>query len=412
MSGAHSQRLPVRLFNRAARTLAAFGVRPAPFSVDSLLERARKASGGLDDLGDPSCLDGLRVLVDAYERESNLNPFGRMMIRGELSGILASRLSVVAAWKRDPAVLRGRIERPIFVLGLPRTGTTALHDLIAQDPANQALDYWLASAPGPRPPAEAVASDPRFARAKQFLRITYYLDPSLRAIHNLTPEGPDECRHLLQESFTDDTFDSNATIPSYTAWYASRDMRASYAHHRDVLKLVQSSCPERRWVLKYPAHMAHLHVLLETYPDAHIVFTHRDPAQVLPSLCSLVGNWRGIYEDDVDRRALGSWQLEMWAKRLQHAIDVRRGSDPARFYDLHFRDLLGDPVATVKRMYAHFGIELSPEREARLRAWQRDHPRGQFGEHRYRADEYGLSKPRIWDRFAGYLQHFGIEREE
>ena len=213
MQRSKSQRVPVRVFNGVNRLVAALGRRPQPFSDAALIEAACKASG-LDDFGSDDFRQGLRVLVDAYNSEARLNPFGRMLVGQELGGILKSRLSVVDGWKRNPACLDAPIRRPIFVLGLPRTGTTALHDLLARDPDNQALDYWLAAAPGPRPAADATQSDPRYKQAGQFLRITYYLDPSLRAIHNLTPDGPDECRHLLQESFTDDTFDSNASIPA------------------------------------------------------------------------------------------------------------------------------------------------------------------------------------------------------
>lgn len=410
MQRSKSQRVPVRLFNGVSRLGAAVGRKPQPFSDEALIEAACKATG-LDDFGSDHFRAGLRVLVDAYNREARLNPFGRMMVGQELTGILKSRLGVVDGWKHNPACLEAPIKRPIFVLGLPRTGTTALHDLLAQDPENQALDYWLAAAPGPRPAAEAVKTDPRYKQAVQFLRITYYLDPSLRAIHNLTPDGPDECRHLLQESFTDDTFDSNASIPSYTGWYAEQDMRPSYAHHRDVLKLIQSTCPERRWALKYPAHMRHLEILLETYPDACIVQTHRDPARVLPSLCSLVTNWRGIYEDELDPATIGQWQLDMWASRMEHAMEVRAKHDPAQFFDIQFREVVDDPVGTARRMYAHFGFELAPRSERCMRAWHDAHPQGQHGGHRYAADDYGLSHEAMADRFRRYTDHFQVPAE-
>ena len=410
MQRSRSQRLPVRLFNQGRRLFETLGVERARFDADQLLEAACLATG-LSDYGPPGFETGLRVLVDAYENEASLNPFGRWMVGQELLGILSSRLGVVAGWKARPEALERPVERPIFVLGLPRTGTTALHDLLAQDPALQALDYWLAAAPGPRPPADEAAADPRYKRAAQALRLTYYLDPGLRAIHNLTPDGPDECRHLLQESFTDDTFDSNATIPGYTAWYADVDMRPSYEHHRDVLKLVQSTCPERRWALKYPSHMRHLQVLLEVYPDACIVQTHRDPARVLPSLCSLVTGWRGIYEDRVDAHAVGRWQLDMWSSRMEHALQVRQRSKPAQFFDIHFRELLDDPVGAVRRVHQHFGNDFPEQTAERLRCWHRSHPQGQFGGHRYNAETFGLSQGEMAERFKTYTDHFDVPSE-
>jgi hypothetical protein len=317
----------------------------------------------------------------------------------------------VAAWKRDATALEAPIRRPVFILGLPRTGTTALHHLLGRDPGNQVLEYWLAASPGPRPPREEWWRDPRFQQAERGLRLTYWLDPGLRAIHELTPEGPEECRHLLGQSFTDDTFDSNASIPSYTAWYARRDMAPSYAWHRDVLKLVQSGGLARRWVLKYPAHLAHLQVLLATYPDACIVQAHRAPAEVLPSLCSLVTNWRGIFEGEVDAEAVGRWQLELWAARMEHALAVRDAANEAQFFDLHFQELRADPIAAVHRLYAHFGFGLSDEAERRMLAWVTGSLERRRDPHRYTPAQFGIDPDEIAERFAAYTSRFAVEAE-
>lgn len=397
-------RLPVRWFNAAARVVG----RRRPFAEreEAFLDRAR-AKAGRDDFGDPGFREGLRVLLRAYDEESRLNPFGRWMSEQVLLGALAARLAVVAQWKAQPEMLERPIERPLVILGLPRTGTTALHHLLAQDPANQVLEYWLGTSPGPRPPRETWARDPRYKPVSQGLALSYWLDPRLRAIHDLSADGPDECRHLLLQCFSDDTYDSNATIPSYTAWYRRCDMRPAYAWHRDCLKLIgATSPPERRWVLKYPAHMAHLHVLLETYPDACVVQTHRDPAEVLPSLCSLVTHWRGIYEDEVDRPRVAAWQVELWATRIAHALAVRDRGDPARFLDLDFRQIRDDPAGAVRRIYTHFGRALSDEAAGRIEAWARTNPQGRHGGHRYAAEDFGLDPGALRERFAFYTERF------
>lgn len=406
------RRLPVRLYNAAQRVRAAAGAGPPRFAdLEEALHRGAREATGLEDFGDDAYLDGLRVLLRAYDEEARLTPFGRMMATRELVGVLSARLLVEAARAADPAALEAPLERPLFILGLPRTGTTALHHLMARDPACQVLEFFLAVAPGPRPPRELWPEDPRYRAAARGLRMTYFLDPGLKAIHLLTADGPEECRHLLGQSFTDDTFDSNATVPSYTAWYRARDMRRSYARHRDILKIIQAPTPGRRWVLKYPAHMTHLEVLLETYPDACFVQTHRDPARVLPSLCSLVTNWRGLYEDDVDARAVARWQVEMWAERMQHALDVRARQDPGRFFDLEFHELVADPVAAVRRIYDHFGFTLSEPAATAMHAWHAENPQGRHGEHRYSAEDFGLRADEIAERFAGYMQRFHLERE-
>lgn len=373
----------------------------------------RAASGGAagGDFGDSAYLAGLRSLLRAYDAEARLTPTGRGMVVQELVGVLRNRLAVQRTLSERPEVLAHPSRRPIFVLGLPRTGTTALHHLLAQDPANQVLEFWLAASPRPRPPRETWDREPAFQEAERFLAAMYEADPSLKAIHWMTADGPEECRHLLQQTFTDDTFECNATIPGYSAWYASQDMRSSYERHRDVLRVIGSTSPGRRWVLKYPAHLRHLRAVLAVYPDACIVQTHRDPARVLPSLSSLISGWRGLYEDGVDGRAVASWQLELWASTLEDGLAVRRSHDPARFFDLHFREIVSDPVGAVARMYAHFGIDFDETARRQMLEWHSENPQGKHGEHRYDADAFGLTHERMSERFAAYRRHFGVETE-
>ena len=379
-------------------------------SMESLHDAARKAAGA-DDFGDPTYLEGLRVLLTAYDRESRLNETGRTMVQQQLIGILKNRLVAQRFWTANPAILRTEIRRPVFILGLVRTGTTALHHLIAQDPSNQVLEYWLAASPSPRPPREQWESDPRFQQSAQEIEWMYQTDPSLKAMHLMTADGPEECRHLLQQNFTDDTFDCNATIPSYSDWYGRHDMLATYRRHRDLLKLIGSPTPERRWLLKYPVHMGNLRALFTIYPDACVVQTHRDPGKVMPSICSLVAGWRALYEHDVDRHAVAKWLIDLWATRLERGLEVRRERDPKQFFDLHLREVLGDPIGSVRRVYDHFGLELTDAAEQRMRRWLDENPRGKYGEHVYRAEDFGLTDDMIAARFGAYMQHFGIQRE-
>lgn len=402
----------VRLYDGAQRALAALGRRPAAFlaSEPALLDAARKAVGEGDG-GDPGFREGLRVLLRAYDEEARLAPFGRLMVRGELTSVLANRMRVEKAWRERPELRGLPVRRPLFVLGLPRSGTTALHFLLAQDPANQVLEYWLAAAPGPRPPRESWAGDARFKAAQRALRLTYTLDPALKSIHWMTADGPDECRHLLMQSFVDHTFDSNASIPSYTKWFEAQDMRPAYRRHRDVLRLIGSPTPERRWVLKYPAHLRNLRALLEVYPDACIVQTHRDPANVLPSICSLVAGWRSLYEGDVDLRAVGRQQLELYAGMIRSGLEARASAPGRQFFDLDFREVLADPIEALRRCYAHFDLELTPAAERAMRDYHAANPQGRHGEHRYHASDYGLDPEEVDERFAGYVERFGVPRE-
>jgi hypothetical protein len=379
-------------------------------SEEALLDGARNATG-LDDFGPGAWRDHFRFLLRTYDEEARISDAGLPMLQGEITGILCARLACEAAWRRDPSVLRHEIRRPLFILGLPRSGTTALHWLLAQDPANQALDYWIASSPRPRPPRETWESEPAYQVAVETLEWVYDTDPGLKAIHLLAADGPEECRHLFCQSFLDHTFDSNASIPSYTKYFEAQDMRPAYARHRDVLKLVGSTSPQRRWVLKYPAHMRELDVLLETYPDARIVQTHRDPVQVLPSICSLVTGWRSLYEGGADARAIGAWQIELYAGMLEKAMDVRARANPAQFFDFDFRELVADPVAAIGRMYAHFGFDFSADAERRMRAWHEGNPQHKHGGHQYTLERFGLVEAEIRERFARYAERFGVTED-
>ncbi|RIL06353.1 MAG: sulfotransferase family protein [Proteobacteria bacterium] len=379
-------------------------------SEEGLLDAARQATG-LDDFGDGAWRTHFRTLLRCYDAESKLTEAGLGMVQGEIGGALRARLACEAAWKREPAVLRHAIRRPLFILGLPRSGTTALHWLLAQDPANQVLEYWIAGAPRPRPPRATWEAEPAYQGAIEVLKWIYETDPGLKAIHWMEADGPEECRHLFVQSFLDHTFDSNATIPGYTKYFEAQDMRPAYARHRDVLKLVGATSPERRWVLKYPAHMRELDVLLETYPDACIVQTHRDPARVLPSICSLVTGWRSLYEGSADAHAIGAWQLEMYASMLEKAMEVRARSHAAQFFDLDFAELVADPIAALGRMYEHFGFDFSAEAERRMRAWHATNPQHKHGGHRYALAQFGLAEGAIRERFARYAERFGVRPE-
>ncbi len=405
-------RLPLRLFNVAGRVGRRFGIGTGSFVEcgDEILEQAARAAG-CDDFGDPAFLEGYRVLLEAYDREARLSPFGAMSARAQLGAILRNRLRAQQAWSGDPSILERPIERPIFILGLPRAGTTAMHHLLGADPQNQVLEYWLAAVPKPRPPRSQWSTDPSFIQAETDLSRMYWLDPGLKAIHLMTADGPEECRHLLQQTLADDTFDCNATIPSYSEWYASCDMQPVYEQHKRLLQLIGSNDPDRCWLLKYPVHMGNLRTVLSVYPDARFVQTHRDPTKVIPSICSLVAGWRALSQENFDPHELGTWQLDLWSRRLLAGIEVRRDYDDGRFFDLHFRDVQSDPIGAVRRMYDHFGLEMSDEGERLMSAWRADNPPGKYGSHKYTAADYGLTETRMNDAFDSYLDHFKIERE-
>ena len=387
---------------------------PSGFAdAEEAMHEEAAAIAGCDDFGDPSYLEGLRVLLAAYDREARLNDYGRGAARQTVVDTLVRRLRSEAWWTREPQRIAHEIERPIVICGLIRTGSTALHYLMGQDPDLQVLEYWLAEHPQPRPPRESWAGHADFQAAKAEIDGMYAADPSLKSIHFMMPDGPEECRHLMMQEFTDDSFEANAHIPSYSAWYQQADMLGTYERHRRLVQLIGSNDTARPWLLKYPVHMRFLRTFLEVYPDACIVQTHRDPAAVFPSYVSLLAGFRALHEDPIDRADIARRQLELWAAGAEDAIDLRRKRDDGQFYDLHFADFMADPVAAVKRIYGYFGRTLSEAGEQRLRAWEADNPQHKHGRHEYSsaAEEVGLSREQIHDRFAEYMEYFGMEPE-
>jgi len=368
---------------------------------------------GSDDFGDPSYREALRVVLDSCDREAKFHEAGREATRANVVRQLVARLRSQQRLRRHPHSrdAAAAIRRPVIVLGLVRTGSTALHHLLAQDPQLQVLEYWLGAHPQPRPARDTWNSLAEFQESAAEIDAMYAFDPSLRRIHLMAPDLAEECRHLLAQSFVDDSFEVNATAPSYVRWYEGGDHTAAYRRHRELVGLIGADEPARRWLLKYPVHMKHLGALLAVYPDACIVQTHRDPARVLPSLCSLIAGWRGIYEDAPDRRAIAKWLVDLWADTMEDAMAARAELGEHRFFDVPFRETVGDPAGAVSKVYAHFGLEFPPQTETLLRDWHRTHPQHKHGEHRYSAADFGLDAGRMRERFARYIDRFGIELE-
>ncbi len=375
---------------------------------ESALHDEAVAAAGSDDFGDASYREALRVVLAAYDREARFHDAGRAAARGNLVQLLTTRLRSEARRKRAPA--GPPIRRPIVVLGLVRTGSTALHHLLAQDPQLQSLEYWLAARPRPRPPRETWATEPDFAAAAAEIDAMYAFDPALRKIHLMAPDLAEECRHLLAQSFVDDSFEVNATVPSYTQWYEGGRHVAAYRRHRALVELVGGDDP-RRWLLKYPVHMKHLADLLAVYPDACIVQTHRDPTQVLASYVELIAGFRAIFERDIDRGAIAREQLEVWASGAERAIAVRARLDPAQLHDVFFRDFVADPIGSVRTIYERFGLVLTEEAEQRMRTWQSGDPDGAGKRPRRVVDDADLPRAAVLDRFAAYMRHFDLAAE-
>jgi hypothetical protein len=360
---------------------------------------------GLDDFGADDYTEGLRVLLGSYAAEAALTPEGSKAKRVMLRGALVARLLSEAAWRQHPEHAATPITRPVFITGLPRTGTTALHRLLAADPAHQGLELWLTEVPQPRPPRETWAENPVFAALQQGYGRHRREHPDFQDVHDVSADQVDECWQLLRQSMTSISFECLAFVPSYSRWLRSQDWRAAYRRHRRNLQLIGLRDAGRRWVLKNPSHLFALPALLAAYPDALVVQTHRDPRAAIASVCSLnaraSAGWSAVFREGM----LGRTQLDLWADGLETFLADRAGQDPARFVDVHYDDFVADPMGTVAAIYARLGSPLSDQARDAMAAAAG--PGGARPAHRYSLADFGLTGAQVDERFAGYLAAYG-----
>ncbi len=406
--------LAVRAMNRVAGSLRRVGVPIARLDEQSLVDEAIRAAGGADDFGDGPFREPLGRLLDSLESEAQLSFLGRTIARRTLVRVIRNRLQLVADRKRHPEIASVEIRRPLVVLGLPRTGSTILHDLLACDPASRAPLTWECDAPSPPPERATRESDPRIAASDAGIAGVDRLIPGFRAMHPMGARMSQECVVLNMHAMATPIFHNSYRVPSFEDWVDDAcDWAPVYAFHRRQLQHLQWRCPGERWVLKSGGHMWALDRMLETYPDACVVATHRDPVKVAASFASLATLVRSMTSDAVDAREVAADWTPRLAKVLDRATQVRDSGRfaPERFCDMHFPDLLKDPMGVVERIYDHFDFTLSGEAADAMRAFIADNPQGKHGMHRYSPEAYGLDPARERERFGRYMERFGIESE-
>ena len=375
-------------------------------TVDDLHASATRVTG-LADFGSDDYREGLRVLLESYAAEAALTPAGSKVQHALLRGALVARLLSEAAWRQYPEHAATPITRPVFITGLPRTGTTALHRLLTADPAHQGLELWLTEVPQPRPPRETWPDNPVFATIQEGYRRHSDNRPELGSAHDISAEQVEECWQLLRQSMTSVSFECLAFIPGYSRWLREQDWRAAYRRHRRNLQLIGMADADRRWVLKNPSHLFALPALLEAYPDALVIQTHRDPRTAIASVCSLnaqaSAGWSEVFRADV----VGRTQLELWAGGLDRFMADRAGRDPAQFLDVRYGEFVADPMGTVAAVYERLGAPLSDAARAAMTARHGGSGPGARPAHRYALADFGLTEATIDERFAGYLAAHG-----
>tara|TARA_R110000823_G_scaffold91174_10_gene201201 strand:- start:6215 stop:7447 length:1233 start_codon:yes stop_codon:yes gene_type:complete len=404
--------LTVRGLNLAGRGAAALGMQPVRISFDGLLSKAR-ANTGLEDFGENDFEQPLRLLLEDIENEARLSLLGRIITRGDLLRTLENRLGIVELLKRHPEIEEQPIERPLFVVGPPRSGTTIFHDLLAMDSNNRVPQSWEAAYPLPPPETATYLSDPRIARCQRDLDQVDRLVPEFKRTHPMGAQRAQECVAFTALDFTSMIYYVQYQVPTYDTWVMQCDMSSAFKWHRRVLQVLQWKCPGQRWALKSPQHLWHLQQLHREYPDALFVQTHRDPVKTLVSMSNLAAILQVLCSDHVDMRRIAEHYARGLAQGYDNTVAYRRsGSIPAeQVVDLYFGDFVRDQVGTVQRAYEHFGMHLSADAAQRMQAFLAENPADKHGKHEYKLADTGLELDYLRGIFSNYEQFFDIPRE-
>jgi hypothetical protein len=329
----------------------------------------------------------------------------------QIVGYLVNRLQIEQWYERHPEIDDQEVVAPLFGLGLPRTGSTAVAFLLAQDPARRSLRTWEAGTPCPPPETATELTDPRIAEAQAAIDFTNEMFPGFEGMIPTSATGPQECLLLMALDFRSVIFEGMALVPSYSSWLLRCDMEPAYHYHRRVLKLLQWRCPPDRWWLRTPAHMFSIDALDAVYPDARFVMTHRDVGKVLPSLCALYDTFSRVLTDRPDPVAIGTQNVAQWRTGLMRLVEFRDRGNESRFHDLSFEAVQRDPMAEMEALYADLGDDLGAEARARMEAWWSESSEGRTGPHHYEAETYGLDPAEIRTQFAFYHDRFDVPVE-
>ncbi|MGO9577911.1 MAG: sulfotransferase family protein [Desulfobaccales bacterium] len=403
--------LLLRLINAAGRRFVKNGHKWLSLDEQVLLKTACERTG-LDDYGDDSFREGLRVLLRSYEQDAELSFIGRICVNNDTMRLLSNRLRLVEDRRRNPGIGAEVIRRPLFITGLPRSGTTFLHALLAQDPAHRAPQVWEVMHPSPPPETASYATDRRITTTARQLKFADILMPDFKKVHLIGARLPQECIAITSHAFRSYSFETMSAVHSYRAWHDRQDKRPEYEFHRQFLQHLQWRCPGQRWVLKAPGHLLALEGLLQVYPDACILMTHRDPLKVLASCASFTEVLRRAFSDRVDKAAMARQVAERWAEGAGLAVKYRRaGNLGQQMFDVQYLELVRDPMSMVRRIYEHFDLGLTKAAETAMQRFLAENPKDKGGVHRYALENFGLNAEAEKRHFQSYLDCFGIEPE-
>lgn len=354
---------------------------------------------GLSDFGPEDYHAPLRMLVEAMIAVTT-SEAGRQFWREELIGTLIPRAARTLGWKQHPEYRSRPIEKPLVICGVPRTGTTALHKVMSIDPQFQGLENWLSIWPMPRPPRDQWADQPGYRIAAEMLRARGASIPGLTSQHEVVVDEVDECMEVLKLGFVNNRYPSLSLISEYDSWFQSLSELPWYREMADTFRLIGLN-DDRPWLLKNPGHFVSIEALLEVFPDARVIVTHRDPYLALGSLCSIVSHPRQLTTPGIDLKQTGPRELGYWSKGVAAMAKARAERPAEQFHDVDHASFHADPIATIRGIYEHFGFTLSDDVAGRMRTWLAANPAGKHGDHIYDPGDFGLDPDEVRAAFAG-----------
>ena len=373
-----------------------------------LLDKAQRLTK-LNDFGDDSFVTGFELLIQSLREEAKLNTIGKLSATTYLTQLLCNRLRLEKQYKSAEKIGQRKISRPIFITGLPRSGTTFLHALLAEDPNTRTPITWEVMYPAPLDTNPSSTSDSKKERSKRCANDLKWLDrlaPKFNSIHAVKAQLPQECIAITTHDFASIQFHTTYNVPSYQQWLEQRNMVSSYRYHKRFLQHLQNHDGEQQWLLKAPGHLYDLSDLMKVYPDAQIIQTHRDPVNVIASISSHANVIRAAFSDELDHREIAQDWQRYWKQALSRNLDYRQQNQNQTINDVYYGDLVSDPIGVVKNLYENLNLNYNEEFESALKKYIDRNPQSR---HKYTLQEFGFNKRTIQSAFADYYQlHQGL----
>jgi len=393
-----------KLLNGVIKSINQLGINFPDFNREVLLSKAKKQTG--IDLPIP-VETALQRLLDSIKNEAGLNGFGKIAVHAQLIRLLKGRLQIENTIRLNPQILDEKIEKPVFIIGLPRTGTTILHALLHEDPANRSPLCWECLEPHPVPDLEYYYHDDRIKLIEDEFSTFFKLVPGFQKMHLMSATTPQECIGIHTYDFKSFQFLAQMHLPSYLKWMEDEDSTSLYNFHKKMLQYLQSGGVKgKRWLLKSPVHLNELEMVLRIYPDAQFIIPHRHPKHVISSVTSLMTSVRSLYSDQEDSVRTAQEQLTTWSNYLNHFVEIRhKNLNTSQFYEMHFDDFIADPLISVKSIYKFFGWNLSSLVLSKMEKYMENNPKDRHGKHEYTLHQFGLDDIAVNNRFSKYIEY-------